>query len=313
MSLEFGEETIVAAGSLLKGTRLLEEAAPVAERLLGAAGPGAVEAVSEFLVGTRTNSVLEATEFIRQAPDGNSKAFFVKASDGVSYLTKSLGNPQGDVILGKQFIADNVCNYMKLDAPKNSIINISEDFIRANRAALPKGIRPGPGIGSTYLGENAVPSLPKESMQQIENLPHFGTDMVMNVGISNYDGPQVLFTRTGVGGYKAHFTDWGMSFQHDETMFEPPRSTAGYYSFLTRDAIESDIERMMRMPRSVMSDPFEAMPDVWKADGLDRIISRGLDSTMQRIQQLPLLMRKTINRSAKLFPLIGGEPFRTLY
>jgi hypothetical protein len=314
MSLEFAEKAIVAAESLLKETSLLEQVAPVAERLLGAAGPRAVEAVSEFLVGPRNaGSALEATEFIRNAPVGASKAFFLKASDGAGYWTKGLGNPQGDVILGKQYIAGNVCDYMRLSAPKTAIINIPEDFIQANRSVLPQGIRPGPAIGSLDLGPTAVPSLSKESIGQVRNLHHFGTDMVTNISVSNYDGPQVLFTTAEGGGHIAHFTDWGMSFQPYEIFFEPSRSMSGYYGSLTREAVESDIGRMMNMPRYVLTDPFDAMPAAWKADGLDGIISKGINSAMKRIQNLPQLVRQSIDRSVEWFPRIGEGPFRKYY
>jgi len=309
MSLELAEKAVLAAESLLKESPLLEEIAPIAQRLIGATA-GRAEVASELIVGPRNaSSYLEAREFLSKASSGGSGSFFVKASDGHSYLTKSLGNPQGDIILSHQYLAANVCDYMRLNAPRTAIIDIPEDFIQAHRSMLPIGIRPGPGIGAVDLGRDALSMLPKDGIAQIHNLHHFGTDMVMNISLSNFDGPQAMFTKAN-GGYMAHFTDWGMAFQPYDIFFQPSSSMANFYKPLTREVIEADIGRMVNMPDSVLSEPLKAMPDVWKANGLDSIISKGINSALQRAQRLPQLVQQSLQTSREWFPLVGEQPFR---
>src|SRR5436309_9276198 len=77
---------------------------------------------------------VDARRLIRKMR-GGAQAHLIECADGHAYVVKFLNNPQHRRILVNELVASALLKHLQISAPETALVNIGEEFVRANPEA----------------------------------------------------------------------------------------------------------------------------------------------------------------------------------
>lgn len=271
---------------------------------------------------------LTAQRFLRKMR-GGAQSHLLEADDRQFYIVKFQNNPQHRRILVNELVASVLLNYLQISAPDCALLNVPEEFLRANpEISLTLGshripVRPGWHFGSRYPGDpdrTAVYDfVPDSLLAQVANLHEFLSILVFDKWAANADGRQCIFHRARVRDWSPHtaaappkaafvalMIDHGFIFNgpHWELTDSPlqglyPRKTV-YQGVTSLDDFQPWLDRVVHMPPDVLDLAWKRVPTGW-IDGEEEAFERVLEQLWARRSQVPGLL--TAVRQAR------GNPF----
>ncbi len=255
-------------------------------------------------------TVLTAVKQIRKMRGGAQSQLLI-ASDGHSYITKCMNNPQSIHILANEMLAARIGHLLSLPMPEVAIIDVPDSLIAATPelcfevAGCKVPWRPGRQFGSCYIDSprygDSFDYLTEHSLENVTNLSDLTRALVFDKWTGNADGRQAIFTRRHPRQYKMTLIDHGYCFNAGNWDFPDLALHGVYYrnsvyshvtgwdSFepaLTR-AEEMDIDDLWRCARDI--------PEEWyqgNKSGLAQLIDT-LYQRRSRIRDLITAFRES--------------------
>jgi hypothetical protein len=267
---------------------------------------------------------LWASCFIRRM-HGGSQSLLIKANNGIPYIVKLQGNPQGSQILINEIFCSRLARNLGLPAPECCPIHLSENFIAANPELsfqTPGGSH-RPIAGRHCAIKPVINSVegrmfdffPSGYSVQLRNLQDLLGATLFTFWIGNIDGPQhVFWRRSRERQYCATMIDFGYAFggpnrilpsEFFQSMMPPEhliRATS-----LTLGRFEPYLQKIERLPDIDLLNALEGIPTEWF----------GQDPIGQRASMLEILIerRYALRRAlqAKLSKIPPQPAFRDFY
>jgi len=239
-----------------------------------------------------------------------SQSHLLHCSDGF-YVVKFPNNPQGNRILVNELICTTLARALDLPAPIGKIIQIDDEMISSQKITTEWGNGTtlscsGLCFGSRHPGNRTLlfTHLPKDRMEDVENLPDLAGILLFDFWTSNADPREVLFFRKrGEWKMRAHMIDSGHCFRGSRWAFYDscrflPHPDSHYFSWITgREAFEPWLSRIEKLDESVMRDAWRMVPPEWY--GTD------LPALQQLLRQLSA-RRKSLRGALGVFHRNGG-------
>jgi hypothetical protein len=247
-------------------------------------------------------SMLNAIKFIK-AIDADSKPVLLRASDSRAYVTKWMFKERENRRLINEWIAAPVLRYMGAICPETAIIEVSEQFIKQNRAVLQAAfgkafvnIKAGP-VFASHFDEHAELVNNQPLLEHVVNITDFHAALVADVFLCQGDKRQAIFERVGRRQYRARLIDNANALESVWWQFktEPNAVFAdrAVYQTLTPIALEQYIEKLEAMPRSIIANSINQLPQCWI--GSDRgQLEHVFKTLLQRQRNLRFLMHRWI-------------------
>lgn len=233
--------------------------------------------------------------------DADSRPVVLRASDGKSYVTKWIFRRRENRRLINEWIAAPVLRFMGVRCPEIAVVNVSEAFIRQNRASLKAAfaqdfayLHPGP-VFASLIDESAEFVANQPPVEQVTNIADFYAALVADVFLCQGDKRQAIFERTGRRQYRAGFIDNANAMESIWWQFKTEANAVyvdkAVYAHLTASALRCLLDRLASMPRSVIDGAVEQIPAQWLAEdaGLLKHVQKVL---RQRQRNLPFLMQR---------------------
>jgi hypothetical protein len=200
-----------------------------------------------------------------------------------------------------EWLAAPVLRYMGAKCADNTIIEITAPFIRQNRVALKAAfgndyvnIKPGPAFAS-LIDESAEQTQNQPLLEHVTNLFDFHAALVADVFLCQGDKRQAIFERTGRRQYRAKLIDNANALESTWWQFktEPNAVFADriVYRDLTATAVMSLIKKLEAMPRSIITDAMNQLPQSWIADDRGRL-NHVVQTLWQRQRNMHFLMHR---------------------
>jgi hypothetical protein len=255
--------------------------------------------------------MLKAVEFIGFT-DGGSTPLFVRGNDGRRYLTKLMGNRQGDGMLINELIGSFVLRFLDVNVAPPTVIEISEEFIVENRLRdLPGGesFLAGPALAFAVVGDISLhpnnrrahtTNLAYPSRLDVEQLlnPHdFTATLIADVALDNLDVRQVIFEPLADGKLRALMFDQGNCFGTRETVSTNDPGfrinlaaavAAKIFALSTQETIEKHLARLQQLTPAMLQEAAAQAPLIW----FDRCelrahYARAIAAFFARLPQVP--------------------------
>ena len=215
---------------------------------------------------------LEAVKFIK-AIEADSKPIVVRAADGFAYVTKWIFARGENRRLINEWLSAAVMLYMGVNCAENAIVHISAAFIKSNRNALKaafgadfENIVPGP-VFASRIDESAEPVRNQPLLAHVVNLEDFWSALVADVFLCQGDKRQAIFEKAAKHQYRAKFIDNANALESVWWQFKTAPNAVyvdkSVYRDLTFAQIEPLILKLSKMPRAVLTDAFELIPQEW--------------------------------------------------
>jgi hypothetical protein len=247
--------------------------------------------------------MLQAIKFIN-AIDADSKPITLRASDGKAYVTKWIFQSKENRRLINEWIATPVLRYMGANCADVAMIEISAQFIRANRAALQAAfgqdfvnLKPGPVFASA-IDEDAEHMANQPALEQVTNLSDFHAALVADVFLCQGDKRQAVFEKTGRRQYRAKLIDNANALESTWWQFKTEANAVfadkNVYRDLTAATITNLIAKLQAMPRSVITRAVAELPAEWV--GVDRgHLDHVIQTLFQRQRNMRFLMHRWLH------------------
>jgi HipA-like kinase len=247
--------------------------------------------------------MLQAMKFIN-AIDADSKPITLRASDGNAYVTKWIFKRKENRRLVNEWLAVPVLRFMGTNCAEVAVIEISAQFIRQNHSALKAAfgpdfanLQPGPVFGSR-IDEGAEQVANQPPLEQITNLSDFYAALVADVFLCQGDKRQAIFERTNKRQYRAKLIDNANALESTWWQFKT-EANAVYadkcvYRELTAAILDRLIAQLQAMPRSVITNAVDQLPEAWI--GVDRgRLQHVVRKLFQRQKNLRFLMHRWLH------------------
>ena len=275
---------------------------------------------------------LEARQHVRKMR-GGAQSHLIQADDGQCYVVKFQNNPQHRRILVNELIASVFLRYLQISAPEIAIINISEEFLRANaQVCLELGtrrvaVRPGWHFGSRYPAQPEQIAiydfLPDGFLQQVTNLYEFAGALAFDKWMANANGRQAVFFRAHVAGSPAGTTqeeaagrfialmiDQGFVLNGPHWDFPDSPLQGLYHRPLVYqpikgwDDFQPWLEQILHFPEEVMDEAYKRVPREW-LEGEEEDLEAVLEQLVHRRRRVPDLISDCRRAKPSLFPNWG--------
>jgi hypothetical protein len=276
--------------------------------------------------------MLKAIEFIGFT-DGGSTPLFVRANDGRRYLTKLMGNRQGDGMLVNELIGSFVLRFLNVNVAPPMVIEVSEELIVDNcLRALPGGenFLAGPALAFPVVGEISLHSSkrahttnlaypPRLDVEQLLNAHDFTATLVADVALDNLDVRQVIFEPLPDGKLRALMFDQGNCFGTRETVSTNDPGfrinlaapvAAKIFALSSAQTVEKNLARLQQLTPAMLQEAAAQAPSIWfdrreLRDHYDRAIA----AFFARLPQVPHAVEVALDniRRAGVIIYVGCE------
>ncbi len=224
---------------------------------------------------------------------GGAQSHLLKASDGVSYVTKFQNNPQHIRVLANEMLATNLGRVLGLPMPRVEVIEVSDwliehtEELRIELGGSKSPCQSGKQLGSLYMGCESpgmtFDYLPHELLQKVVNVGDFARVLVLDKWTCNSDARQAIFCRKTLRSQRHHatFIDQGYCFNGGEWSFPdcPLRGVFAnncvYEGIAGWEAFEPALTRAEEMDANVIWRCAADIPEEWyegDRDGLERLV-----------------------------------------
>jgi hypothetical protein len=247
--------------------------------------------------------MFQAVKLIK-AISADSKPIVLRASDGHAYVTKWVFRTKETRRLINEWIAAPVLRYMGANCADNTIIEVTEQFIKQNRVALKAAfgedfvnLKSGP-VFASLINEDLEQTLNQPLLDHVTNLTDFHAALVADVFLCQGDKRQAIFERIGKRQYRAKLIDNANALESTWWQFktEPNAVYAdrNVYLDLTVSSAEELITKLQAMPRSVITTALNQLPQSWIADDQGRL-NHVVQTLWHRQRNLRFLMHRWIH------------------
>jgi hypothetical protein len=244
--------------------------------------------------------MLQAVKFVK-AISADSKPIVLRASDGHVYVTKWVFRKKENRRLINEWLAAPVLRYMGANCADNTIIEVTAQFIKQNRVALKAAfgedfvnLKPGP-VFASFIDESVEQTQNQPLLEHVTNLPDFQAALVADVFLCQGDKRQAIFEKTGKRQYRAKLIDNANAFESTWWQFktEPNAVFANknVYCDLTASNVEALIKKLQAMPRSIITNAMNQLPQCWIADDQSRL-NHVVQRLWQRQRNMHFLMHR---------------------
>lgn len=224
---------------------------------------------------------------------GGSQSHLLRASEGVSYVTKFQNNPQHIRVLANEMLASRLGLALGLPMPHVEVIEVSDWLIahtpdlRIQLAGMEMPCQSGKQLASLFIGSESsgltLDYLPRELLKGVRNLGDFARVLVLDKWTCNADGRQAIFSRKTPRSrrYDATFIDQGYCFNAGEWTFpdSPLRgayaNSCVYESVMGWEAFEPALSRAEEMDAVAIWQCAAGIPEEWyegDRTGLERLL-----------------------------------------
>ncbi len=112
----------------------------------------------------------KATHYEAVVAKATTRPHILRFDDGNSYVTKFRGNPEGDSVLIKEFVASELLRALDFARLEGRVVTVELDLMR--RQAELSGLASGPQFGSLYESDNKAFSVRElRSLTNYSDLP----------------------------------------------------------------------------------------------------------------------------------------------
>jgi hypothetical protein len=272
---------------------------------------------------------LAAQRFVRKMR-GGAQSHLLEADDGKFYIVKFQNNPQHRRILVNELVASVLLDYLQISTPETALIEIREEFLRANPEISVKlgtrSVPPAPGwhFGSLYPGNPermaVYDFVPDALLSQVVNAREFLGVLVFDKWAGNADGRQCIFyrarvrdwpdrsnPRAGRPAFVARMIDHGFILDGPNWTFTDspaqgcyPRKSV-YHDVRSLDDFQPWLDQVVHMPVEILDRAWRRIPPQW-IDGEEDEFTRVLEQLMLRRQRVPDLIADMRRWKANPFP-----------
>lgn len=239
------------------------------------------------------NQPIYPVQLIESIPKGYSKPQRILFSDGRTYAVKFKNNPSGTRILVNEYISGKLAQLLSLPVVPFEIVEISDDFIKANPIFLKHKFQSGHQFASLFI-DNCI-HFPKDSFNDvnIKNRDHLARIIVFDLWIGNTDRKEgnLLLEPQQNGEYYLHIIDHGRIFADAKwtikTLKKKPKMVIEdrvhkrFVSLLqSQNEIQAAIRKILALPDERISDVIDSIPDDWDVSKIEReaLVDRLIDS-----------------------------------
>jgi len=280
--------------------------------------------------------MLKALEFIGYT-DGGSTPLFIRADDGKLYLTKLMGNRQGDCTLINEHVGSFVLRFMGVNVAFTTVLNVSEAFIVENNLrALPNGENfvAGPAFASQVVGDvRLLPDKRVHSANLVNLSPHhvpalinsddFAATLIADMALDNVDVRQVVFEPVE-GKLRALMVDQGCCFggfpwvaREQVSTTEPgfrisvnSMVAASIFASCTDEDIDRHLARIEQLTPRLLQEAAAQAPCVWfDRTNLRAEFDLAIAAFFQRLPQIRRAAEATLEKihQAGIVIYIGAD------
>jgi HipA-like protein len=271
-----------------------------------------------------TQAHIKITRLIRRMR-GGSQAHLVQGDDGLFYVAKFLGNPQGNRTLINEWIVCRLLVDMGISTPSLRILELPaklqphEDlyFLVGSKRIAPQGVL---HLGSQCPVDPEKTAifdfLPDKLLPNVKNLTEFATKFVFDQWVSQSDRLQVIFVRdrkVAPIGFRGYFVDHGMAFDGDRwQLCDRPLCGLAFqakvYSYLDLGVlVEKALCQVESINETTLLSAAEGVPSSWFAPG----DQEGLDTLLVKLGRRQLNLPAVIARQLPALRAYAGiEPLR---
>jgi hypothetical protein len=260
-----------------------------------------------------TNTSIPIRRVIRRMR-GGSQAQLVEGHDGHHYVTKFLGNPQGNRCLINEVIASRLMSCLEVTLPEIGLLDLVASTQSIEEAYFQAGNRRVPPQQGLHFGSRCPVNpdktaifdfLPNASLCKVTNLSEFATMFVLDRWLHLADKRQAIYYRDRAikdkVGYKACFIDHGWIFggQAWELLDTPGHALAfpkTIYSMLDMRALTmAAVERVQAISGGELQLVLEDIPDTWFGPEDRECFAKLLVKLDQRKSGLHLLVSRHLD------------------
>jgi hypothetical protein len=259
---------------------------PALSRTVSEGVPCLTDELSSHKTRLVTEQVLSLDEHPRAVAHiakmpGGSQSHLLLCTDGF-YVVKFQNNPQGTRTLVNELICADLAGRLKLPVPVGKIIEVSRELISLFEMSTeyPTGrtlCTSGSCFGSRHPGNRTLifTRLPKDRMQDVENLTDLAGILLFDLWTSNLDAREILFFRkANKWKMRANMIDSGGCFRGSRWDFgdvcrSAPQPNPHYFSQVTGiESFEPWLTRIESLAENAVTDAWEAVPPQWYGSDL---------------------------------------------
>ena len=261
---------------------------------------------------------------------GGAQAHLLEADDDHFYVVKFKNNPQHRRILVNELTASVFLRYLRIAAPETALIDVSEEFLRANpEVGIRLGTRRLPvaagwHFGSRFPGDPnklaVYDFIPDVLLKKVVNKNDFLGVLAFDKWIGNADSRQSIFFRAHlrewlppsefqplrVGfvalmmdhGYVFGGPQWGFADSPIQGLYFRP---AVYENVHALDDFQPWLERIRNFPEEVVDEAYKQVPADWldgDRDEYEKLLAR----LLRRRNRVPDLIRDCVHGRVNPFP-----------
>lgn len=248
---------------------------------------------------------------------GGSQAILVSTDDGLTYVVKSPGNPQGTRTLINEWIGFRVLERLGISVARQSGIHLGAEFIINNQGmwfecsgGTKWAMNPGVHLGCEMVNSGAsvvYDFLPKKFIPLVNNLQHFLGVLLVDKWLANEDRRQCVFFRVaGKGSFKATMIDHGQIFggnrwalsdtplmgrHHENAVYDGARSLSDFEPWL---------DRLEECDDKFFHGVVDELPSDWLGSDRDDLLQL-VERLLRRRVDIPRMIREIAECSERPF------------
>ncbi|MDQ2948311.1 MAG: hypothetical protein M3Y27_20640 [Acidobacteriota bacterium] len=240
---------------------------------------------------------------------GGSQAFLVRASDGVSYVAKFSGNPQGNRTLINECMANHLLSLLSVATPDLVILRLDDRcegreelyFSMDRRVPITSGLHLGSKCPVAPDTVAIFDFLPRTLVSRVTNLDDVGVVFAFDQWIAHDDKRQFIFARQpnpkespakepkqkNGSGFKAWAIDNGKCFGGDWAFrvkkvyaYNPIFDIHSYQDL--ENSASRGAQLIQLLPASELEAAYRNIPRDWFAPGDGTVLNIMLDELQQR-------------------------------
>jgi hypothetical protein len=217
---------------------------------------------------------------------GGSQSRLIEGEDGLFYVAKFTGNPQGTRTLANEWITQSIMSHLGVSTPPLSILRLPKN-LRNEALAFDVGDKKKPVEGEWHLGSLCPVNpetkvifdfLPRRLLKNVSNLNDFAKALVVDRWLYQLDQRQAVFVHerglaAGEISFRAHFIDHGMAFAGSAWELREATGNGLYmdrvvYSLINMPEIcEETVAQIEALTEEQTFSALATLPDCWLSYG----------------------------------------------
>jgi hypothetical protein len=242
---------------------------------------------------------------------GGSQSFLVRGNDGLAYVAKFAGNPQGSRTLINEWLAGKLLQELGVSTPRLTVLTLNERLEGREELQFVVGAHKRRCEGHFHFGSQCPVDpettaiydfLPRPLLRSVVNIAQFATMLVFDKWMGQTDTRQSIFIRdTTAGGriaFRTVFIDQGMCFGGDRWEFQDAPLYGRYmdasvYSMLdvSEHALNA-ISCVQRITEDKLYEIASTVPNEWFSPGDHGAFAHLLRRLEERRRILPMIIER---------------------